>query len=81
MRRSENGGSTDYRPTQKWTMIIYAAREDLQAVSFDLKLVLDDCVKRGLVEATHSVGVVELITEIFGGKGALWLDDFGVTVK
>lgn len=67
--------------TQTWTMIIYAARGDRQTVSFDLKLVLDDCVRKGLVEATHAVGGVELITEIFGGKGQLWLDHFDVKVE
>jgi hypothetical protein len=67
--------------TQTWTMIIYAARGDRQAVSFDLKLVLDDCISKGLVKATHAVGSVELITEIFGGKGELWLDHFGVTAN
>ncbi len=71
-----SGGST-----QKWTMIIYAVRDDLQAASFDLKLALDDCVSKGLVDATHAVAGVELITEVFGGKGELWLDRFGVTVK
>jgi hypothetical protein len=71
-----SGGST-----QKWTMIIYAARDNRQAASFDLKLVLDDCVSKGLVDPTHAVGGVELITEIFGGKGELWLDRFGVAVK
>lgn len=67
--------------TETWTMIIYAARDNRQAVSFDLKLVLDDCVNKGLVQATHAVGGVELITEIFGGKGQLWLDRFQVTVR
>jgi hypothetical protein len=44
-------------------------------------LVLDDCISKGLVKATHAVGSVELITEIFGGKGELWLDHFGVTAN
>lgn len=72
----DSGGST-----QEWTMIIYASREDRYAASFDLALVLEDCVRLGLVDPAHAVGGVELLTEVFGGRGELWLERFGVDVK
>ena len=44
--------------------------------NFDLKLILDDAVNKGLVDPGHVVGGVELISEIFGGSGELWLERF-----
>lgn len=67
--------------THTWTMVIYAAKTDHDQVTFDLKLMLDDAVAKGLVDPTHTVGGVELITEIFGGSGELWLDHFDVDVR
>jgi len=64
--------------THTWTMVIYEAEVDLHEVTFDLKLVLDDAVSKELVDETHAVGGVELITEIFGGTGELWLERFEV---
>jgi hypothetical protein len=64
--------------THEWTMLTYAARMDRHAGAFDLKLVLDDAVDRGLVDPGHAVGGVELITEVFGGSGELWLERFDV---
>jgi len=64
--------------THTWTMIIYEAQVDLHEAVFDLKLVLDDATQKALVDPTHAVGGVELITEIFGGSGELWLDRFKV---
>jgi len=64
--------------THTWTMIIYEAQVDLHAAVFDLKLVLDDATQKALVDPTHAVGGVELITEVFGGSGELWLDRFEV---
>lgn len=61
-------------------MIIYISRGDQHLARFDLKLVLDDSVARGLFEPTHAVGGVELITEVFGGSGELWLERFEVRV-
>jgi hypothetical protein len=64
-----------------WTMVLYVSKVDVSSASFDLKLVLDDLVGRGLVQPTHTVGGVELITEVFGGKGKLWLERFDVTAR
>jgi hypothetical protein len=66
--------------THTWTMVIYAAKADHARARFDLVLVLDDAAKKGLVDPTHAVGGVELITEVFGGSGELWLDRFEVEV-
>jgi hypothetical protein len=64
--------------THTWTMIIYISQVELHEAVFDLKLVLDDSVAKSLVDPTHAVGGVELVTEIFGGSGELWLNRFGV---
>jgi len=69
-----SGGST-----QTWTMVSYISREPHFDVRFDLGLVLQDAVAKGLVDPTHAVGGVELVTEVFGGKGELWLERFEVT--
>jgi hypothetical protein len=66
--------------TQTWTMMIYASREPHHGRRFDLKLVLDDAVQKGLAPRTAAVGGVELITEVFGGSGELWLNRFAVDV-
>jgi hypothetical protein len=60
-------------------MIIYVNRENSLSRNFDLKLILDDAARKGLVDPAHAVGGVELITEIFGGSGELWLERFRVT--
>jgi hypothetical protein len=44
-------------------------------------LVLQDMEKRGLVQSTNAVQGVELITEVSGGSGQLWLNRFNVTVQ
>jgi len=66
--------------THAWTMLTYAAKSDQAQASFDLKLVLDDAVERGFVDANHAVGGVELISEVFGGSGELWIERFDVRV-
>lgn len=70
----ESGGSG-----QKWTMIVYVNRENSLRQDFDLKRVLDDAVSKGLVDPGHVVGGVELISEVSGGSGELWLERFQVT--
>jgi hypothetical protein len=65
--------------THTWTMATYISQTSMFEVNFDLQLVLDDLVSRGLVASTDAVDGVELITEVFGGSGQLWLDRFGVT--
>ena len=70
----DSGGSA-----QKRTMIVYVSREQSMSRNFDLKLILDDAVSKGLVDPGHVVGGVELISEIFGGSGELWLERFQVT--
>lgn len=67
--------------THTWTMIVYISRAQVLDTTFDLKLVLDDSVSKGLVDPTHAVGGVELITEVFGGSGELWLERFDVSVQ
>lgn len=67
--------------THTWTMIIYEALVDLHEVHFDLKLVLGDAASKSLLDATHAVGGVELITEVFGGSGELWLHGFDVQAQ
>jgi hypothetical protein len=71
----DSGGSM-----HTWTMVIYASRESHLARRFDLKLVLDDVVQKGLAPSSAAVGGVELVTEVFGGSGELWLDRFLVDV-
>jgi NAD(P)-dependent dehydrogenase (short-subunit alcohol dehydrogenase family) len=58
-----------------------SARTPMLEGHFDLKAVLDDLVKSGNASARSAVGVVELITEVFGGSGQLWLRRFDVTVQ
>jgi hypothetical protein len=70
----DSGGSA-----RSWTMIVYVSREDSLRRSFDLKLILDDAARKRLVDPGHVVGGVELISEIFGGSGELWLERFRVT--
>jgi hypothetical protein len=64
--------------THTWTMVIYISQIDLHEAVFDLKLVLDDSVGKSLLDPTHAVGGVELVSEIFGGSGELWLERFDV---
>jgi hypothetical protein len=64
--------------TQTWTMVSYISREPHFEASFDLALVLRDAAEKGLVDPTHAVGGVELVTEVFGGSGELWVERFGV---
>jgi len=70
----DSGGSAN-----KWTMIVYVSRGHSLREKFDLKLVLDDAARKGLVDSKHVLGGVELISEIFGGSGQLWLERFQVT--
>jgi len=44
------------------------------------EVLLDDAVERGFVDANHAVGGVELISEVFGGSGELWIERFDVRV-
>jgi hypothetical protein len=74
-----NHGDDSGTTQQRWTMIIYVNRENSLSRNFDLKLILDDAARKGLVDPAHAVGGVELITEIFGGSGELWLERFRVT--
>jgi hypothetical protein len=64
-----------------WKMVTYVSKTRLLENRFDLALVLKDMVTKGLASATNGVQGVELITEVSGGKGQLWLDHFGVTVN
>jgi hypothetical protein len=75
-----NHGDGSGNSPQTWTMITYISQSPLLATSFDLALVLQDSVAKGLVAAEDAVGGVELITEVFGGSGTLWLDRFDVSV-
>lgn len=74
-----NHGDHSGGSSRAWTMIVYVSREQSFSRTFDLKLVLDDAVRKGLVDPGHVLGGVELINEIFGGSGELWLDHFQVT--
>ncbi len=67
--------------TYTWTMVIYESTTPITAARFDLALVLKDMVSRGLVPATNAVQGVELISEVSGGSGQLWLDHFDVAVQ
>jgi len=64
-----------------WNMVTYISRSSVQSTQFDLSLVLRDMVSRGLAEPSYGVQGVELITEISGGAGSLWLDRFSVAVR
>lgn len=75
-----NHGDGSGNSPNTWTMITYISDTSQLATSFDLALVLQDSVAKGLVEPEHAVGGVELITEVFGGSGTLWLDRFDVAV-
>jgi len=75
----DNHGDDSGGASNKWTMIVYVSRENSQRRNFDLKLILDDAARKRLVEPGQVVGGVELISEIFGGSGELWLERFQVT--
>lgn len=64
-----------------WKMITYIATEQSRSLRFDLALVLRDLVSKRLVEDTSGVQGVELITEVSGGSGEAWLEEFDVQVK
>lgn len=74
LNHPDGSGST----THTWTMITYISQVELHEAVFDLKLVLGDAIAKSLVDPTHAVGGVELVTEIFGGSGELWLERFDV---
>jgi Glycosyl hydrolase family 12 len=77
VNHSDDSGGTPHT----WTMVTYISQTDADQADFDLNLVLLDVVQKGLAESSFAVGGVELITEIFGGAGSLWLDRFDVTVE
>jgi len=58
---------------------VYVSRENSLRRSFDLKLILDDAARKRLVDPGHVGGGGELISEILGGSGQLWLERFRVT--
>ncbi len=62
-------------------MVIYENSTPITDTRFDLALVLKGMVSRGLIEATNAVQGVELITEVSGGSGKLWLNRFNVAVQ
>jgi len=64
-----------------WKMVTYVSKTTRFATHFDLALVLRDMVSKGLAASTQGVQGVELITEVSGGKGQLWLNRFDVTVN
>jgi Glycosyl hydrolase family 12 len=74
---ADASGTTTYT----WKMVIYESGTPLTDAQFDLALVLKDLVSRGLVQSTNAVQGVELITEVSGGSGHLWLDRFNVVVR
>jgi hypothetical protein len=74
---ADASGTTTYT----WKMVIYENRTPITDTQFDLALVLQDMVSRGLVQSTNAVQGVELITEVSGGSGQLWLNRFNVTVQ
>ena len=76
----ENHGDGSGNAPNTWTMITYISQTPLLSANFDLALVLQDCVAKGLVAPEHAVGGVELITEVFGGRGRLWMERFNVSV-
>jgi hypothetical protein len=74
---ADASGTTTYT----WKMVIYENSTPITDTQFDLALVLQDMEKRGLVQSTNAVQGVELITEVSGGSGQLWLNRFNVTVQ
>jgi hypothetical protein len=64
-----------------WKMVIYEAQQSRLAGRFDLVLVLRDLLARGQVRPENGVQGVELVTEVSGGQGEVWLNRFGVMVQ
>jgi hypothetical protein len=64
-----------------WKMVVYEAASPSLSGQFDLALVLGDMLAKNLAKAENGVQGVELITEVAGDKGEVWLRRFGVSVK
>ena len=62
-------------------MVIYESLTPITDTRFDLALVLKDMLSRALIQPSYAVQGVELISEISGGSGQLWLDRFNVAVQ
>jgi len=71
-----SGGST-----HTWKMVVYDTLLPRLADRFDLALVLEDMIAKGLAQPENGVQGVELITEVSGGKGEVWLNRFSVAVN
>jgi hypothetical protein len=63
-----------------WKMVVYEALSSSLTGRFDLALVLQDMLAKGLAKAQNAVQGVELITEVSGDKGEVWLSRFAVSV-
>ena len=64
-----------------WKMVIYEGHMSTHAAQLDLALVLKDMVTKGLADSSQAAQGVELITEVSGDQGELWLNRFDVTVE
>jgi hypothetical protein len=71
-----SGGST-----YTWKMVVYDTLLPRLVDKFDLALVLQDMLAKGLALPENGVQGVELITEVSGDKGEVWLNRFEVTVQ
>lgn len=64
-----------------WTLLVYAAADPSDTLDLDLKLVLDDAIARGWVNAADHVADVELGNEIAGGSGSTWIRQFSLELR
>ena len=76
----ENQPDASAGTTHTWTMVIYILDGTRHREQFDLRHVLDDTIAKGLVDPEHAVDGVELVTEIFGGRGEIWYNRFDVAL-
>jgi hypothetical protein len=71
-----SGGST-----YTWKMVVYEILLPRLAYKFDLAMVVQDMLAKGLALPENGVQGVEFITEVSGHEGEVWLNRFEVAVQ
>ena len=65
----------------RWTFITYRAVPPSPSVRYDARRILDDAVRRGLVDPEWYVANFELGNEIVGGSGTTWIREFSLALE
>jgi Glycosyl hydrolase family 12 len=65
----------------RWTFITYDAQPPMSLVRYDARRILDDAVRRGLVNPNWYVANFELGNEIISGTGTTWVRHFSVELE